>query len=118
MSQSDNSDIEVTGTGGRQKRGKSSWVWDHFSKIENDTKGVCNHCIKQFAIGISAATRKDKGTKSLADHLRTKHSMDPIVAQSIEQDAKARNAKRTKQQKIKDILVAAIRYSNKPLSIP
>ena len=67
MSQSD-SDVEVVGA--RQKRGKSSWVWDHFTKLAEDTKGVCNHCTKQFSIGISATIGKDKGTKSLADHLR------------------------------------------------
>ena len=37
--------------------------------------------------------------------------MDPTVAQSIEQDAKTRNAKQTKQQKIKDMLVAANQVS-------
>ena len=65
---------------------------------------MCNHCTKKLSIGISAMTGKDKGTKSLADHLRSKHS---IVAESIEQDTKERSAKRTKQQKVKDMLLAA-----------
>ena len=79
--QSDNSDIEIVPN---PKRKHTSWVWDHFTKSENNTKGECKYCDRVFAIGVSTATRKDKETKSLSEHLKSKHSMEPSVAVGME----------------------------------
>ena len=103
--QSEPSDTDSTGV--RNKRKVTSWVWNHLRKIENDTKGECNHCSKLFAIGISAATGKDKGTKSLSDHLKSKHSTKPTVAAALVQDNQAKEGRKTKQQKVKDMLLAS-----------
>ena len=82
---SENSDTSDGGNStNRHKRKQTSWVWNHFSKVQNNTKGQCKYCEKQFAIGVSAATGKDKGTKSLSDHIKAKHAMEPAVSADIE----------------------------------
>ena len=82
---SENSDTSDGGNNAiRPKRKQTSWVWTHFNKVLNNTKGQCKYCDKQFAIGVSAATGKDKGTKSLSDHIKAKHSMEPAVSADIE----------------------------------
>ena len=100
---SDNSDIEIVPP---PKKKHTSWVWDHFRKTENNTKGECNYCDKFFAIGVSAATGKDKGTKSLSDHLKSKHSMEPSVAVGMEANTQLQDSKKTKQQKKKELIVS------------
>ena len=100
---SDNSDIEIVPP---PKKKHTSWVWDHFRKTENNTKGECNYCDKVFTIGVSAATGKDKGTKSLSDHLKSKHSMEPSVAVGMQANNQLQESKKTKQQKIKELIVS------------
>ena len=101
---SDQSDAHTSIT--RQKRKYTSWVWNHFTKVENNSKGQCRYCEKQFAIGASASIGKTKGTKSLSDHLKSKHAMEPAVASDINERNSSQEARKTKQQKLKDVLLA------------
>ena len=94
--QSDYSDIEIVPN---PKRKHTSWVWDHFTKTENNTKGECKCCDRVFTIGMSTATGNDKGTKSLSDHQKSKHSMEPSVAVGLETNNKLQDSKKQSNKK-------------------
>ena len=97
---SENSDTSDGGNStNRHKRKQTSWVWNHFTKVQNNTKGQCKYCEKQFAIGVSAATGKDKGTKSLSDHIKAKHAMEPAVSAAIEINRSTQDEKKKQSSK-------------------
>ncbi|KAH9659532.1 BED-type domain-containing protein [Citrus sinensis] len=57
-------DSAINTNAGNRKGGKASKVWEHYTKLENDTKCKCNYCSKVYAYHSRFI-----GTRTLWNHL-------------------------------------------------
>ncbi|KAF1336734.1 hypothetical protein FI667_g354, partial [Globisporangium splendens] len=57
-----------------RKRKKTSWVWNHFLRGDNE-RNVCRHCLELHGAADATSYPSTTGNSTLAIHLHTKHGI-------------------------------------------
>ena len=101
---SDNSDIEIVP---QPKRKHTSWVWDHFTKTENNSKGECKYCDKVSLLVSVRQLGRTRGQKVYLSTLNPNTQWDHMWLWEWKLIyTQLQDSKKTKQQKIKELIVS------------